>query len=261
VTLFAVLTLAAACNAGASLPEANPYVRALVAVQRRNEEALSLYTYDVDETREELDGDGKVARRRTRLYEVLQVKGRPVRRLVQRDGQPLSPDERERVERRTSERAEALRAGTAGGEPPGVRLSRILERYDFRAAGREEVEGRCALVFDFTPRPGDFPLERDFVLKQLAGRLWVDEAERAVVRLELRNTGSVRVAFGLAASVASARFRAEFVRLADGVWLPRRFEGSAAGRKLIFARFHVRDVMSFGNFRRLGVDVQEQARP
>ena len=261
MTLLAVLTLASACRAGAPLPEANPYVRALVAVQRRNEEALSLYTYDVSETREELDGDGQVARRRTRAYEVFHVQGRPVRRLVSRDGQPLPTTEREHVDRKARELAAALRAGTAVSEQPGVRLSRILERYDFTLAGREELEGRCALVFDFTPRPGDFPLERDFVLRKLAGRLWVDEAEQAVVRLELRNTGSVRVALGLAANVASVAFRAEFTRLEQGVWLPRRFEGSAAGRKLVFVGFHVRDLMSFGNFRRFEVDVQEQIRP
>jgi len=259
--LAAALALASACPVGASLPEANPYVRALVSAQRRNEEALSLYTYDVSETREDVDGQGRVARRRTRVYEVFHVKGRPVRRLASRDGRPLPPAERERVERKARELAEALRAGTAVTEQPGVRLSRILERYAFAAAGREEVEGRCALVFDFAPRPGDFPLERDFVLKKLAGRLWVDEAEQAVVRLELRNTGGVRVAFGLGANVSSVAFRADFARLEDGVWLPRRLEGRAAGRKLLFVRFRVHEVMSFGHFQRFAVDVEEQVKP
>jgi hypothetical protein len=53
-----------------------------------------------------------------------------------------------------------------------VRLSRILDRYDFSAVGREAVDERCALVFDLAARPDDFDLERDGLLRRLAGRLW-----------------------------------------------------------------------------------------
>lgn len=257
----ALIVLAQACPERAPLPEPGAYVRSLVTTQRRNEQALSLYTYDVTQTREDLDAQGRVARRRTRGYEVFHVAGRPVRRLVSRDARRLPPAERERVERKARELAAALRDGTAISEQPGVRLSRILERYAFTVEGRDALEGRCALVFGFTPRPGDFPLERDSVLKKLAGRLWVDEAEQAVARLELRNTGDVSVGSGLGASVASVVFRAEFARLEEGVWLPRRLEGSAAGRKLLFLRFHVREVLSFERFRRFEVDVREGVAP
>jgi hypothetical protein len=184
-----------------------------------------------------------------------------VRRLVARDGRPLAPAERERVERKAREQAEALQAGTAVTEQPALRLSRILERYDFRQAGGEEIDGRCALVFEFSPRSGDFAVERDFVLRKLAGRLWVDEAEQAVVRLEVRNTGGVRVALGLGASVKTVTARAEFQRVEPGLWLPRRLEGAAAGRKLVFVRFSVRDVMTFDHFRRFSVDVEEHLSP
>lgn len=256
-----LVVLAQACPETAPLPDAGAYVRSLVTAQRRNEQALSLYTYDVSETREDLDAQGRVTRRRSRGYEVFHVNGRPVRRLVSRDARPLPPSERERVERKARELALALRDGSAVSEQPGVRLSRILERYAFTAEGRETIEGRCARVFGFTPRPGDFPIERDFVLRRLAGRLWVDEAEQAVARLELRNTGDVNVAFGLGASVASVVFRAEFARLEEGVWLPRRLEGRVSGRKLLFLRFRVREVLSFERFRRFEVDVREEVDP
>ncbi len=258
--LLAATALASACTAG-PLPDPNVYVRQLLTVQRRQEEALSRYTYDVTETREELDAQGRVSRRRTRAYAVFHVKGRPVRRLVARDGQPLSPAERERIDRRTREMTKALADGTAATEQPGVRLSRILERYDFRSAGREELNGRCALVFDFAARPGDFPLERDFVLRKLAGRLWVDEEEQAVVRLDVRNTGGVKIAFGLGASISSAGFHGEFVRMEEGVWLPRLLQGRAEGRKLLFLGFRLRDTLAFANYRRFEVAVEEQARP
>jgi hypothetical protein len=257
----AVLAAATTCAAEPPLADANAYVRGLVGGQRRQEQALSSYTYDVTESREDLDGEGRATRRRTRSYEVYHVNGRPVRRLMTRDGLPLSAAERRRIDARAQALAEAIRKGETVSEEPGVRLSRILERYDFRFAGREEVEGRCALVFEFSPRPGEFRLDRDFVLKKLAGRLWVDEQDRAVARLDVRNTASVKVALGLGASVSSASFHGEFLRLEPGLWLPRRLEAGAAGRKLLFIGFRVRETLAFGNYRRFDVSTEEQVRP
>ncbi len=261
MSLLGALALSATCTAGAPLPEPNAYVRQLLGTQRHQEEALSRYTYDVTESREELDGQGRVTRRRTRAYEVFHLKGRPVRRLVARDGQPLPPAERERIDRKARDTAAAIRSGEAAREEPGLRLSRILERYEFKVVRREEVDGRCALVFDFAARPGDFPLERDFVLRKLAGRLWVDEAEQAVVRLDVHNTGGVKIALGIGASISSAGFHGEFVRMEEGIWLPRLLQGRAEGRKLLFLGFRVRDTLAFQNYRRFEVSVEERAGP
>ena len=76
-------------------------------------------------------------------------------------------------------------------EKPGVRLSQILERYDFRSVARETIDGRSALVLDFSARPGKRDLDGDSVLRRLTGRIWVDEEERQVVRAEFRNTDPV----------------------------------------------------------------------
>jgi lysophospholipase L1-like esterase len=145
------VVLSAACPADPPVSDPNAYVRRLVGVPRQDE-ALSRYTYDVTETREDLDRQGRVERRRTRAYEVFHVRGRPIRKLVARDGKPLPPGEREKEERRARELTEAIAAGRAAREQSGVRLSRILERYNFQSSGREEVNGRCALGFDFRAR-------------------------------------------------------------------------------------------------------------
>jgi hypothetical protein len=262
VSAAAALVLAAACTASAPPPaDPNAFVRALVGAQRQREEALSRYTYDVAEVREELDREGRARRRESREYEVYHVRGRAVRRLVRRDGRDLEGREREKEDARARELASALGSGRAATEQPGLRLSRVLERYDFAFAGREEREGRCAVVFSFTARPGDFPLERDGVLRRLAGRLWVDQDERAVARVEVHNTEGLRFALGLGATVSSLGFAADFVRMEDGVWLPRRVQASAIGRKLLVRRFRTRSTTTFSAYRRFGVEVEEAAAP
>jgi len=260
VGLVVALLLGVSCASLAPLPEGNAFVRGLVGAQRQREEAVSLYTYDVTEVREQLDRDGRARRRETRAYEVFHVKGRPVRRLVAKDGRPLEGKEREKEERRAGELASALRAGTAASEQPGVRLSRVLERYDFAAVGREALDERCALVFDFAARPGDFALERDGLLRRLAGRLWVDEADEAVARVEVRNTSGLRFALGVGATVSSLSLHAQFRRLEEGVWLPRSLAVSAEGKKLLFKGFRVRTTTTYDRYRRFEVDVLEEVR-
>ena len=252
--------LLSACPAAAPLPEGNAYVRGLVDAQRNREEALSRYAYDVSEVKDDLDAGLTVTRRRTRELEVFMVKGRPVRRVVSRDGKPLSAQEREKEDKRVREQADAIAAGKTASELPGVRISKLLERYRFTAVAREELAGRCAIAFDFEALPGDFQLDWDSVFRRLAGRLWVDEQDKAVAKVAVDNTSGIKVALGLAVKVQTLAFRAEFQQLEDEVWLPRSIETLVVGRKLLVSAFRLRTTLSYRNFRRFGVEVEEELR-
>jgi hypothetical protein len=243
------------------LPEGNAYVRGLVDKQRHREELLDLYTYDTREVRDELDERGTVKDSRSRRYETFFVLGRPVRRLVEEDGRPLSPVKQAREDREARETAEAVRSGRAVVERPGVRLSAILGRYDFRAVGREDVAGRPAVVLEFAPRPGEKKIENDRLLGQVRGRLWVDEAEEEVVRTELSNLSALKIGGGLGASVSSLSTRIEFRKVDDAVWLPAEDETIVAGRMLVFKKFRTRLRRTYGAYRRFSVDSQETPSP
>lgn len=241
----------------APLPEGNAYVRALVARHREREEALSRYTFDVAEEEQRLAKDGAVERRRTRGYQVFHVKGRPIRRQVAEDGVPLEPKRQAKQDAEAREKAEAVRSGRAAREEPGVRISAILDRYDFRSVGREGLDGRPALVLDFAPLPGRRDLERDNVLRRLTGRLWVDEADGEVARAEVRNQGAISFGWGVLAKVSSLAVEMEFRKLEDGVWLPGRVDLELAGRKLLLQSFRRRVLARYSNYRRFDVEVDE----
>jgi hypothetical protein len=257
--LLALLGLLAAPEP--PLPEGNAFVRSLVAKQRRHEELLDRYAYDVEDVREELDGRGRVTSRRSRLFQVFYVKGRPVRKQVAEDGRPLPPDRRAREEARVSALAEAIRLDRVAREQPGVRISAMLERYDFRAVGRETVHGRRVVALEFQARPGDRPLDSDTVLKALAGRVVVDEEEREVLQVELRSTKPIRVALGLGASISSVNIVLEFQPVDGVVWLPRRIESHFTGKKLLFKAFGRRTLQLFSNYSRFAVESEEQIKP
>jgi hypothetical protein len=244
-------------SAEAPLPEGNAYVRGLVDKQRHREEVLDLYTYDLVSVREDLDDRGAVEESHSRRFEIFFVKGRPVRRLVEEDGRPLPPARQAREDREARELAEAVRSGRAVSERPGVRLSAILDRYDFRALAREPVAGRSAVVLEFAARPGARKLENDRVLRQVRGRIWVDEAEREIMRAEITNVAPIKFGWGLGASVSSLSTRIEFRKVDDTVWLPAEDETFASGRMLLFKKFRRRFRQTYGGYRRFSVDSEE----
>jgi hypothetical protein len=259
--MLVALAVALALAEEPGLPEGNAYVRGLLDRQRQHEESLNRYAYDVHQTEETLDGRGVATERRTRGYEVFHVKGRPVRRQVSANGRPLPRKAQEKEDRRARELAAAIAAGKVAIERPGMRLSPILERYDFKAVGRESVSSRPTLVFAFTPLPGSRPLDGDGVLRTLAGRIWVDEAERELVRAEVRNTAAVKFAFGLGARVSSLSFALAFQPVEDGLWLPERLEAEVAGRALLLKGFHARVVENYDNYQAFDVGASEQLTP
>jgi hypothetical protein len=243
------------------LPEGNALVKSLVGRQRQREEALDRYSYDVFEEKLELDGAGRVEQRHSRRYEVFFVKGRPVRLLVAEDGVPLAAKQRAKEEARSREKAEAIASGKVAREQPGMRLSRVMERYDFRTVAREEREGRSVLVLEFAPLPGKRELDSDNVLRALHGRLFVDETDAEVTRAEIRNSGGIKLRRGLGVSLGELDVVLDFQRLDDGVWLPRRVEATARGRVLWLKGFRQQTITSYSNFRRFGVETEEQVRP
>jgi hypothetical protein len=243
------------------LPEGNAYVRGLLDRQRRREELVDRYTYDRLAVREELDERGRIKERHVRRYEVYFVKGRPVRRLVEEDGRPLRPDRQAREDRKARELAESVRGGRSVSERPGMRLSAILARYDFRAKGRETIAGRPAIVLEFRPRPGARDLDRDRLLRRVQGRIWVDEAEQEVVRAEMSNLAPLRFGWGLGASIASLATRIEFRKVDDAVWLPAEDETLASGRMLLFKKFRTRIRHTYTGYRQFTIESEETAAP
>jgi hypothetical protein len=51
----------------------------------------------------------------------------------------------------------------------------------------------------------------------------------------------------------------EFLPLGDGVWLPSKVETLASGRAFLVVTFRVRQISTYSNYRRFGVETEERA--
>ncbi len=247
----------------APLPEGNAYVRSVIGGARPQDALINDYSYDVEESREHLDTNGNTTSRETRRYEVYFVKTRPVRRLVSRNGVPLGASEQAGVDRKAEALAKAIVEGRTVSEQPGLRLSSLLDSFEFKTVAREEREGRRTLVFDFEPRkkPGPkAPTDRaaDAVMRILTGRLHIDEADRRVARLEARNAPGQKASVATGVKVATFELSMEFGAIDGQVWLPKKVLTLATGRAFLFKTFRIRNTTTYSNYRRFKVDTEEK---
>lgn len=179
------------------------------------------YTWMTKYTEREVNARGAVTGETVEVYECYPVRGEVVKKLVSRNGVPLTPREAEKELKRATkdlERAERAAAKGEGGhaaalnasappDPSGipafgpasgfqvwrgnqlseiyVALWRFLRAGQFYAPRRVSFRGRDAILLDFRPRPDFRPANQvEQPYAKLVGRVWIDERDKAVARLE-----------------------------------------------------------------------------
>jgi len=220
------------------------------------------YTYTQRGTFEELDSRDNVKKHEDRVSQVLPIEGEPYARLMLKDGKPLS-DKEERIEqereRKFREGLAERRRKRAQGKKEDTELElneELVSKYQFDLTGRELVNGRPAFVLSFQPRSADLPVNRrlDRLLNKLAGKVWIDEKDYEICRVDLHLAENVSAWGGMLASVRKFLFRLEQTKLDGAVWLPSFVDGYIDGRILIRS-LHMRLKQQNSDFRRIETQV------
>ena len=110
----------------------------------------------------------------------------------------------------------------------------LLGHFDFVLEQREMIRERSAFLIAFTPKSVP-PAKKDLAdkfLQQIAGKVWVDEEDGVVVRLELRLLGPVDVVGGIAGSLKALQFTSEREKTPQGHWFTRTTKGNVDSRQL-----------------------------
>jgi hypothetical protein len=192
---------------------------------------------------EKIDEKGRLREREERVYDVGPLAGGVYASLVEKNGKSLTSsdllDEKERRQR-FLERSSAQRFG--GGDSDRVPLDpELFNRYKAEVLGREWKDGRSALILRFWPRSADLPIRRrqDYVLNKLTGKVWIDEQDWEIVKVDAHLTERVRVMLGLVAALDKADLSFEQLPMGGGVYLPLKLTANFEGRKL-FSALHQR---------------------
>lgn len=130
----------------------------------------------------------------------------------------------------------------------------------FRLLGREMLNGRASIVFAFrTQKKADFKGIRQYPLKRALkaeGRVWFDEEDKTLVKVEGEYYGRVVLARGFLVGgrdiPKGSSWRWEMEKFDDQTWLPMYLEDLSKYRGFFSTSFY-QIVTRYGNYRKRSV--------
>jgi len=130
---------------------------------------------------------------------------------------------------------------------------------EFVSPRRERFGDRDTIVFDFRPRPGFKPSNRnESLIAKLVGAMWVDPVDKQVIRLEARLAEGFKMAGGLLLSLKpGAAMIMEQTRMAGGVWLPRFAQINLSVKVLLFGGGDYNKTVEWSDYKHFSGDVKD----
>ncbi len=247
---------------GSPLPDPGALMRDVQANEERMDALRNDYTYHVHLQQERMRKDGSVKENEVTDSESLTLDGVRVDRVVARNGKPLTPDEQakenDRLDKAVAKAKERRAKAAANGQmtdPRGdtvITVARLLELGSFSHERRVEYGGRPTIVLDYAGDPkAKTRSSAEAVVKDIVGTVWIDEADRVVVRGQGHFLNDFKIGGGLVADVRrDSNFDFEAKRVNDAVWLPATINGQGSVRILLVAGFDGQLHLTASDYRR-----------
>jgi hypothetical protein len=242
-------------------------VRKSVELDQANWLRMKDYTWIARETERHLDTRDQVKSQDSRAWETVILSGEPHRRILERNGKPLSSEEQQKQQKKLDQALAKLERETPAQKQRRLDefakerqkdrefLREIVDLYDFRLDGEETVDGHDAWVISATPRLDYQPKHRDAkALLKIRGKLWIDKGEYQWVRLEAETTGIISYGIFLARLNPGAKLFFEQTRVNDEVWLPKREVMSGSGRLGLLKKIALEQELTWNNYRKFQVE-------
>jgi hypothetical protein len=260
-------------------------VAALLRDVSQNQDALEQrfteYSFVQKQTEREISGKGELKKETTKVFEVFPIPNRePVMKLISENGVVLSGERAEKEQKRVEEefnkaerdkdkdaqeaqkrKAERQKKRTAkakkDGDDDDVEISQFLKIHEFISPRRERFRDRDAVVFDFRPRAGFKPGNRqEDLISKLVGVVWIDPVDKQIMRLEARLAEGFKMAGGLLVNLRpGAAFVMEQTRMTEGVWLPRLAQINLSVKVLLFGGGDYNQTFEWSDYKHFSGDV------
>ena len=252
-------------------------IREVARNQDELENRVSEYAFKQTETDRELNSKGELKKQTIKVYEVFPLPNRePVQKLISENGVPLSAERAAKEDRRVHEelekaerekekdakkvaqrRAEQEKKRSESRE--GTEISPFLRACEFVSPRRERLDGREAIVFDFRPRPGFRPQNREeSLIAKLVGVAWIDPVDKQVIRMEARLAEGFKMAGGLLVSLKpGAALVIEQTRMVQGVWLPKFAQINLSVKVLLFGGGDWNKTIEWSDYKHFSGDVKD----
>ena len=258
-------TAAAASPAGPA--DAREIVRQAALNDMANDLRARDYTFLENQLLHKLDGRGKPASTEAKTYEFMMLYGEPVRRLIARDGKPLSAKEsskeeekidklvRKREQESPQQRQKRLAEFEKERQQERAFVGEVADAYYFHLLGEEMMNGRPAWVISGEPRP-DFHahLKEARILPKFRFKVWVDKAECQWVKLDAEVIDTVSFGWFLARLYRGSNIVIDETHVNDEVWLPRHVDLKLDARLALLKKYNLEEAIDYSDYRKFRAD-------
>ena len=266
-------------NGALSQEQMQQLLRVVADKDLENDKRLHNYTYVERDVENKLDGKGQVKSTEVKTYDVMEIYGEQVQRLIEKDDQRLSEKESAKeeekiqkiIDKRKNESDEDRRKREEKEKKEREEnrkfVLEVADAYNFKLLGTELVGEREAWVIAGEPRPGFVPHMKDSkFLSKFRGRVWIDKNDLQLAKMDVECLDTISWGLFLARFHKGSRFMLEQTRVNDEVWLPLHVTAKIDVRLALLKNLDVdldqtfRDYKKFGSSTRIvGVgEVQEK---
>ena len=266
--ILPVFAAAAALTPAAALAQdARDIVRRSIAQDQLDWMRMKDYTWQAQSVERHFDTRGKVQSTKREKWETLILYGQPHRRLLEKDGSPLSPEEARNEERKLDEASRKLSSESPSQKQHRLEessklrkrefafLSEIPDVYDLKLEGEATLAGRRVWIVSGAPRPGAQARSRDGrMLLKARGRVWIDQLTLQWAKVEAQTTGTISWGVFLARLDPGAWLTFEQTQVNDEIWLPKRLYMTGSGRLGLIKRLSQDQEIQWGNYRKFSVE-------
>lgn len=145
---------------------------------------------------------------------------------------------------------------SSNGRAIGIDVLKLLKNSDFTSPQRASLNNRSLVVINFSPRENAAFDSAVAYLSKLEGRIWIDEADKRIIRIEAFPVGKLAEMSILPETERdkNAVFLYHQTRVAEGFWFPKQVVFNFTRNPDIFEP--VRIEFSFADYNRSSVEIQ-----
>lgn len=250
-----LVLLAVAGNLWGQPTDWRPIMRTSLDRMVASDSRMADYAFDRRVIKKEFEPDGRLKLQTVTLMRPERVEGVWVSRIVTRDGKPLTDPEKRRQEdeirRRIADgKSENARPASILGRENDELIQQFPEALEYRLIGEEMKDGRKTWVLACQPRVGYKPPSmRARFFEKVRGKVWVDQAEKDLVRVDAEVFDTISVGFGLLGRVEKGtRFVLNRARVSEGHYFTESSQVNFTAKVLIFKTLIIEISTQYFNF-------------
>jgi hypothetical protein len=238
-------------------------LRVVAEKDLENDKRQRDYTYTERDVQNKMDGKGETKSTEIKTYDVLEIYGEQVQRLIEKDDKPLDSKEAAKEEEKIqkiidkrknesdNDRRKREEKEEKDREDERKFVMEVADAYNFTLVGTEQVGGRDAWVIEGEPRPEFVPHMKDAkYLTKFHGRVWIDKDDLQLAKMDVECLDTITVGGFLARFHKGSRIMMEQTRVNDEVWLPRQVTGKIDVRFALVKNFNVGFEQTFRDYKK-----------